>query len=83
MADQMELLREQVKMLVGEVALLTSSLRRLSEQATTNPDDYQLQVELHLSNCRVFFPLYSLYLCSTKVSSETWHNAVTDKEIEG
>lgn len=42
--DQMDLLREQVKMLAGEVALCTSSLKRLSEQAASNPEDSQLQV---------------------------------------
>jgi centromeric protein E len=36
--------QEQVKMLAGEVALCTSSLKRLSEQAATNPDDLQTQV---------------------------------------
>ncbi|KAK9270558.1 hypothetical protein L1049_026139 [Liquidambar formosana] len=42
-ADQMDLLREQVKMLAGEVALCTSSLKRLSEQASSNPEDPQFQ----------------------------------------
>ena len=42
--DQMDLLREQMKMLAGEVALCTSSLRRLSEQAASNPEDSQVQV---------------------------------------
>lgn len=42
--DQMDLLREQVKMLAGEVALCTSSLKRLSEEAARNPDDLQNQV---------------------------------------
>ncbi|XP_058089924.1 kinesin-like protein KIN-7E, chloroplastic isoform X2 [Magnolia sinica] len=41
--DQMDLLREQVKMLAGEVALCTSSLKRLSEQAASNPGDSHLQ----------------------------------------
>uniref|UniRef100_A0A2N9F5H3 Uncharacterized protein n=1 Tax=Fagus sylvatica TaxID=28930 RepID=A0A2N9F5H3_FAGSY len=40
--DQMDLLCEQVKMLAGEVALCTSSLKRLSEQAASNPEDSQL-----------------------------------------
>ena len=44
MADQMDLLREQVKMLGGEVALCTSSLKRLSEQVASNPNDSHLQV---------------------------------------
>lgn len=42
--DQMDLLREQVKMLAGEVAFCTSSLKRLSEQAATNPEDSKLRV---------------------------------------
>lgn len=42
--DQIDLLQEQVKMLAGEVALCTSSLKRLSEQAANNPDDVQIQV---------------------------------------
>lgn len=42
--DQMDLLREQVKMLAGEVALCTSSLKRLSEQAANNPENLQLKV---------------------------------------
>ncbi|OAE31373.1 hypothetical protein AXG93_3789s1140 [Marchantia polymorpha subsp. ruderalis] len=46
MADQMDLLREQVKMIAGEVALCTSSLKRLSEQAVNNPDDVQVQSQM-------------------------------------
>jgi hypothetical protein len=42
--DQIDLLQEQVKMLAGEAALCTSSLKRLSEQAATNPDDLLMQV---------------------------------------
>lgn len=42
--DQMDLLREQVKMLAGEVALSNSSLKRLLEQAVNSPDDLQLKV---------------------------------------
>nr|XP_010930730.1 kinesin-like protein KIN-7E, chloroplastic isoform X2 [Elaeis guineensis]XP_010930731.1 kinesin-like protein KIN-7E, chloroplastic isoform X2 [Elaeis guineensis] len=44
--DQMDLLREQVKMLAGEVALCTSSLKRLSEQAVGNPEDMQIQEQM-------------------------------------
>ncbi|KAF3447005.1 hypothetical protein FNV43_RR12185 [Rhamnella rubrinervis] len=44
--DQMDLLREQVKMLAGEVALCTSSLKRLSEQAAKHPEDAQLREEM-------------------------------------
>ncbi|XP_050365006.1 kinesin-like protein KIN-7C, mitochondrial [Argentina anserina] len=44
--DQMDLLREQVKMLAGEVALCTSSLKRLSEQTATNPEDSKLREQM-------------------------------------
>ncbi|KAH6780330.1 P-loop containing nucleoside triphosphate hydrolases superfamily protein [Perilla frutescens var. hirtella] len=40
--DQMDLFREQMKMLAGEVAFSTSSLKRLSEQATKSPGDSKL-----------------------------------------
>jgi hypothetical protein len=49
MADQIDLLREQIKMLAGEVAFCTSSLKRLIEQAANNPDDLQIQVSFALS----------------------------------
>ncbi|KAL1196194.1 Kinesin-like protein KIN-7C [Cardamine amara subsp. amara] len=42
-ADQMDLLHEQTKILVGEVALRTSSLNRLSEQAARNPEDFHIR----------------------------------------
>ncbi|XP_065616464.1 kinesin-like protein KIN-7E, chloroplastic [Quercus suber] len=42
----MDLLCEQVKMLAGEVALCTSSLKRLSEQATSNPGDSQMMEQM-------------------------------------
>ncbi|KAI5056460.1 hypothetical protein GOP47_0028278 [Adiantum capillus-veneris] len=40
-ADQMDLLREQVKVLAGEVTFCTSSLKRLSKQAALTSDDDQ------------------------------------------
>ncbi|XP_024391200.1 kinesin-like protein KIN-7C, mitochondrial isoform X2 [Physcomitrium patens] len=46
MADQMDLQREQAKMLAGEVAFCTSSLKRLTEQLSNNPDDTQLQAQV-------------------------------------
>ncbi|KAL8217753.1 hypothetical protein R6Q57_021126 [Mikania cordata] len=44
--DQIDLLQEQVKMLSGDVALCTSSLKRLSEQAANRPEDLQLQEQM-------------------------------------
>jgi centromeric protein E len=46
--DQIDLLQEQVKMLGGEVALSTSSLKRLLEQAANNPDDSQIHVNISI-----------------------------------
>ncbi|KAH9326565.1 hypothetical protein KI387_006743, partial [Taxus chinensis] len=46
MVDQMDLLTEQVKMLAGEVAFGTSSLKRLSEQAANNPEDNKIRAQM-------------------------------------
>lgn len=43
-ADHIELLREQHKILAGEVALQTSALRQLSEEAAGNPQKELIQV---------------------------------------
>ncbi|MED6130449.1 Kinesin-like protein KIN-7K, chloroplastic [Stylosanthes scabra] len=44
--DQIDLLREQHKILCGEVALHSSSLKRLSEETARNPQDGQIHVEM-------------------------------------
>ncbi|XP_054809038.1 kinesin-like protein KIN-7K, chloroplastic [Prosopis cineraria] len=44
--DQIDLLREQQKILSGEVALHSSALKRLSEEAAKNPGMDQIQVEM-------------------------------------
>lgn len=44
MSDQMDLLVEQVKMLAGEIAFSTSTLKRLLEQSTSDPEGMQTQV---------------------------------------
>ena len=44
MSDQMDLLVEQVKMLAGEVAFKTSTLKRLVEQSVDDPDGSKVQV---------------------------------------
>ncbi|XP_050231711.1 kinesin-like protein KIN-7D, mitochondrial isoform X2 [Mercurialis annua] len=43
--DQMDLLVEQVKMLAGEIAFSTSTLKRLVEQSVNNPDSSKTQVQ--------------------------------------
>lgn len=44
-SDQMDLLVEQVKMLAGEIAFSTSTLKRLAEQSVNDPDGSQLQIQ--------------------------------------
>lgn len=44
MSDHIDLLVEQVKMLAGEIALGTSSLKRLVEQSVNDPDSAKTQV---------------------------------------
>lgn len=44
MSDQMDLLVEQVKMLSGEIAFSTSTLKRLVEQSVTDPESSRTQV---------------------------------------
>ncbi|KAJ4965690.1 hypothetical protein NE237_017539 [Protea cynaroides] len=44
MADQMDLLVEQVKMLAGEIAFSTSTLKRLVEQSVNDPDASKTQI---------------------------------------
>ncbi|KAL9399747.1 hypothetical protein Peur_008708 [Populus x canadensis] len=45
-SDQIDLLREQQKILSGEVALHSSILKRLSEEASTNPLKEHIQLEM-------------------------------------
>jgi hypothetical protein len=64
MADQMDLQREQAKMLAGEVAFCTSSLKRLTEQLANNPDDVQLQVSfLVLGQIPSIYQMVKFTLC--------------------
>lgn len=44
MSDQMDLLVEQVKMLSGEIAFSTSTLKRLVEHSVTDPESSKTQV---------------------------------------
>lgn len=43
-SDQKDLLVEQVKMLAGDVALSTSTLKRLMEQSVNDPEGSKIQV---------------------------------------
>ncbi|XAR68624.1 Plus-end-directed kinesin ATPase [Bertholletia excelsa] len=48
--DQIDLLREQQKILSGEVALHLSTLKRLSEEASRNPKKEHIRVEIKKLN---------------------------------
>ncbi|KAK3412575.1 kinesin-like protein KIN-7D, mitochondrial [Eucalyptus grandis] len=45
MSDQMDLLVEQVKMLAGEIAFSTSTLKRLVDQSVDDPESSKTQIE--------------------------------------
>ncbi|KAL5706624.1 Kinesin-like protein KIN-7D [Ranunculus cassubicifolius] len=44
-SDQMDLLVEQVKMLAGEIAFSTSTLKRLMDQSVNDPDGSHVQIQ--------------------------------------
>ncbi|KAL3012606.1 hypothetical protein AAZX31_06G008600 [Glycine max] len=45
MSDQKDLLVEQVKMLAGDIAFSTSTLKRLMEQSVNDPEGSKIQIE--------------------------------------
>ncbi|XP_020600098.1 kinesin-like protein KIN-7K, chloroplastic isoform X2 [Phalaenopsis equestris] len=45
MADQIDLLEEQVKMVTGEIALNNSTLKRLVEQSAIDPENSKIQIQ--------------------------------------
>ncbi|MED6181339.1 Kinesin-like protein KIN-7D, mitochondrial [Stylosanthes scabra] len=45
MSDQVDLLVEQVKLLAGDIAFSTSTLKRLMEQSVNDPENSKLQIE--------------------------------------
>lgn len=73
-ADQMDLLREQVKMLSGDVALCTSSLKRLSEQAVNRPDDSQLQEQMKKLKYEIKGKKFQMHLLEQRMISSVEMN---------
>ncbi|TMW84844.1 hypothetical protein EJD97_024258 [Solanum chilense] len=45
-SDQMDLLVEQVKMLAGEIAFSTSTLKRMTEQSVNDPENSKSHIEI-------------------------------------
>lgn len=52
--DHIDLLREQQKILSGEVALHSSALKRLSEEAARNPQKDQINVIINFILFAIF-----------------------------
>ncbi|KAI3499699.1 hypothetical protein L1887_35504 [Cichorium endivia] len=73
-ADQMDLLREQVKMLSGDVALCTSSLKRLSEQAANRPDDSQLHEQIKKLKYEIKGKKFQMHLLEQRMISSVEMN---------
>ncbi|XP_010315327.1 kinesin-like protein KIN-7D, mitochondrial isoform X1 [Solanum lycopersicum] len=46
LSDQMDLLVEQVKMLAGEIAFSTSTLKRMTEQSVNDPENSKSHIEI-------------------------------------
>lgn len=55
MTDHIDLLVEQVKMLAGEIALGTSTLKRLVEQSVNDPDSSKVQVKFPFTVPKSYF----------------------------
>ncbi|CAL5032036.1 unnamed protein product [Urochloa decumbens] len=81
--DQIDLLQEQVKMLAGEVALCTSSLKRLSEQAANNPDDVQIQEQIEKLKDEIAEKKSHIHLLEQRMvqSLETTEDPATKTEL--
>nr|XP_043614469.1 kinesin-like protein KIN-7E, chloroplastic [Erigeron canadensis] len=80
--DQMDLLREQVKMLSGEVALCTSSLKRLSEQAANRPNDSQLQEQMQKLKYDIRGKKSQIHLLEQRMISSAEMNPHNLKSLE-
>lgn len=59
--DHADLLREQVKILSGEVALHYSILKRLSDEAAKSPNKEHIQVNVSANHCNIFVKTYHYY----------------------
>ncbi|OEL25558.1 Kinesin-like protein KIN-7E, chloroplastic [Dichanthelium oligosanthes] len=81
--DQIDLLQEQVKMLAGEVALCSSSLKRLSEQAANNPDDVQIQEQIEKLKDEITEKKSHIHLLEQRMvqSLETKEDPATKTEL--
>uniref|UniRef100_A0A6M2E8M0 Kinesin motor domain-containing protein n=1 Tax=Populus davidiana TaxID=266767 RepID=A0A6M2E8M0_9ROSI len=80
--DQMDLLREQVKMLAGEVALCTSSLKRLSEQAANNPENLQLKEQMQKLKAEISEKKHQMHVLERRMIGSVEMTSNTSTSIE-
>lgn len=80
--DQMDLLREQVKMLAGEVALCTSSLKRLSEQAASNPENLQLKEQMQKLKAEISEKKHQMHVLERRMIGSVEMTSNTSTSIE-
>ncbi|KAJ6954309.1 kinesin-like protein KIN-7C [Populus alba x Populus x berolinensis] len=80
--DQMDLLREQVKMLAGEVALCTSSLKRLSEQAANNPENLQLKEQMQKLKAEISEKKHQMHVLERRMIGSVEMTSDTSTSIE-
>ncbi|CAK9198574.1 unnamed protein product [Sphagnum troendelagicum] len=74
MADQIDLLREQFKMLAGEVAFCTSSLKRLIEQSASSPEDVQIQVQIEKTKEEIQEKRHQMQLLEDRIKTSDASN---------
>lgn len=81
--DQIDLLREQQKILAGEVALHSSALKRLSEEAARNPQKEQLQVEIKKLRDEIKGKNDQIALLEKQIADSimTSHNTMDNSEV--
>lgn len=81
--DQIDLLREQQKILSGEVALHSSALKRLSEEATRNPQNEKLQLEIRKLSDEIKGKSEQIALLEKQIADSilTCHNKMDKSEV--
>ncbi|KAJ9184658.1 hypothetical protein P3X46_004362 [Hevea brasiliensis] len=82
-SDQIDLLREQQKILSGEVALHSSALKRLSEEASRNPQKEQIHVEMKRLNNEIKVKKEQISLLENQIANSIMasHNKIDNLEV--
>ncbi|KAJ6330655.1 hypothetical protein OIU76_009282 [Salix suchowensis] len=81
-SDQIDLLREQHKILSGDVALHSSVLKRLSEEASRNPLKEQIQLEMKKLSDEIKVKSEQIALLENQIADSmmTSHNSMDNLE---